>query len=81
MKDFQLLFEKFGYFTIEASMIGVNHEGKIKCWASQKLSHSKPKSSYSYEKIKSGEAGMTEELKKIFQCITEKKTIPINFKF
>ncbi len=51
LKGFKILFEKYGYFTIDSSLIGVNNEGRPKCWVNKKYSEPNPKPSYSYKKM------------------------------
>lgn len=55
---FQILFEKFGYFTIDSSLIGVNQEGFSKCWLNKKFNDMRPKQSFSYKKVMNGETSM-----------------------
>jgi hypothetical protein len=63
LKGFKVLHNKYGYFTIDSSMIGINFNEEPKCWANRKYSHAMPKPSYSYKKVTNGEVSMVEELK------------------
>ena len=54
LKGFKILYEKYGYFTIDASLISINDEGMVKCWMNQKYSVSAPKPCFSYKKVTKG---------------------------
>lgn len=79
LKGFKILFEKFGYFDIETSMIGVNDIGQLKVWMNKKYNQYVPKSTYSYLKPTEAEIKMVSSLKDVFKCKTNKFTIPHNF--
>lgn len=42
----QVLFDHFGAFYPEVTMVGLNEEGQVKVWANPKYSKPKPKLSY-----------------------------------
>jgi hypothetical protein len=54
LKGFKILYERYGYFTVDASLISISEEGMVKCWVNQKYSVSTAKQSFSYKKVTKG---------------------------
>ena len=63
-------------------MIGINNQGQVKVWMNRNYWEAKAKPSYLLLKAgtkETAEKTMTEELKEIFRCKTDRSSIPEGF--